>query len=351
VPDRPLLVTADPELLDDLLRVCLAVGVEAQVAHDVPAARAAWTRAPLVVLGDDVARTAAGLPRRADVVLAGRHLDDSLVWQRAAAAGADSVAFLPGSEALLIERLAQYADGDRAQARTLAVIGGRGGAGASTLACALAVTAVVDRRTMLVDADPVGGGLDLVLGGEHQPGLRWPDLAEVGGRVNAGALGDALPVCQGVRLLSWDRGEPRRVPADSARAVLDAARRVHDVVVVDLPRVLDEAAEAAAAACDVVYLVVPAEVRAVAAASRVSKPLARLVADIGVVVRGPAPSGLTAELVAESLGLPLAGWLRPEPGLERSLERGDAPAGSGRGPLAALCRSLLDGLASARAVA
>jgi hypothetical protein len=83
----------------------------------------------------------------------------------------------------------------------------------------------------------------------------------------------------------------------------------------------------------------------------VSKPLARLVADIGVVVRGPAPSGLTAEVVAESLGLPLAGWLRPEPGLERSLERGDAPAGSGRGPLAALCRSLLDGLASARAVA
>ena len=33
--DRPLLVTADPDLLDDLLRLAAAAGVETQVAHDV----------------------------------------------------------------------------------------------------------------------------------------------------------------------------------------------------------------------------------------------------------------------------------------------------------------------------
>jgi secretion/DNA translocation related CpaE-like protein len=284
-------------------------------------------------------------------VLAGRHLDVAEVSDRAAAVGADSVVFLPGSEALLVERLALHADGPPAEALTVSVVGGRGGAGASTLACALAVTAAADRRTMLVDADALGGGLDLVLGGEHLAGLRWPDLADVGGRLSAGALGEALPVCGGVRLLSWDRGEPQRLPADAVRAVLDAARRVHDVVVVDLPRHLDDAAGAAAAGSDVAYLVVPAEVRAVAAAARVASTVGRVVGDVRLVVRGPAPAGLTGELVADTLGLPLAGWLRPEPGLARTLERGDPPAASGRGPLATLCRDLLDRHPIARAAA
>jgi hypothetical protein len=98
-------------------------------------------------------------------------------------------------------------------------------------------------------------------------------------------------------------------------------------------------------------MLVPAEVRAAAAAGRVAAAVRRLVPDVRVVVRGPAPSGLTSALVAESVGLPLAGWLKPEPGLARGLERGEPPAASGRGPLAALCRSLLDGLAGRRAAA
>jgi hypothetical protein len=75
------------------------------------------------------------------------------------------------------------------------------------------------------------------------------------------------------------------------------------------------------------------------------------VGDVRLVVRGPAPAGLTGELVADTLGLPLAGWLRPEPGLARTLERGDPPAASGRGPLATLCRDLLDRHPIARAAA
>jgi secretion/DNA translocation related CpaE-like protein len=156
---------------------------------------------------------------------------------------------------------------------------------------------------------------------------------------------------RGVRVLSWDRGDPHRLPAESARAVLEAGRRAHDLVVVDLPRHLDEAAEAVTAESDLVYLVVPAEVRATAAACRVALTVARLVADVRLVVRGPAPSGLTADIVAATLGLPLAGWMRPEPGLARGLERGDAPAGSGRGPLATLCRALLDGPVAAEPAA
>jgi CO dehydrogenase nickel-insertion accessory protein CooC1 len=76
--------------------------------------------------------------------------------------------------------------------------GGRGGAGASVLATALALTASrLDRPTMLVDADPYGGGLDLVLGAEKTGGLRWPDLAGTRGRVGGRTLREHVSNCRG----------------------------------------------------------------------------------------------------------------------------------------------------------
>ena len=72
----------------------------------------------------------------------------------------------------------------------VAVIGGCGGAGASLFAVALAQAAT---DALLVDLDPWGGGIDLLVGGEATPGLRWPDLALQGGRLNwsVGARGAA----------------------------------------------------------------------------------------------------------------------------------------------------------------
>lgn len=354
MPDRPLLVTADPDLLDDLLRLCAAAGVEARVAHDVPAARGPWAAAPIVVLGDDLSRPAlaSGLARRSDLVLVGRDLDDGAVWTRAAGLGAESVLFLPAAQSLLVDRLAAACEDPTSRATTVSVVGGRGGAGASTLAGALAGTAAdLGWQTLLVDADPLGGGLDLVLGCEDLAGLRWPDLIAVDGTISASALRSALPRAGRLHLLSWDRDDPHSVAAETARAVLAAARQVHQMVVVDLPRHLDEAAQVMAKGSDLVLLVVPAEVRAVAAAGRVAAYVGRLAGDVRVVVRGPAPSGLTAPEIANSLGLALAGRLKPEHGLARSLERGEPPAGAGRGPLADLCRSLLGELSAPRRAA
>jgi hypothetical protein len=124
-------------------------------------------------------------------------------------------------------------------------------------------------------------------------------------------------------------------------SVLGAGRAAHHLVVVDLPRWLDEAARAAAATADVVLVVVPAEIRAVAAAAQVAARLPNGPADLRLVVRGPAPGGLTGAMVAAELGLPLAGWLAPEPGLAAGLERGEPPGRSGRGPLARLGADLL----------
>jgi secretion/DNA translocation related CpaE-like protein len=344
---RPLLVTSDPDLLDDILRLGAAAGVDIDVAHDPAGARLGWTKAALVLVGDDVsiALGRASVRRRVGVVLVGRDLDDGNIWKRAVGVGAEHVALLPDAEPWLIARMAEAVDECAALGLTVAVIGGRGGAGASTFAAALAVTAMRGgRRAMLVDADPYGGGADLLFGGEHAAGLRWCDIAGASGRIGGEELHAALPHIGSLAVLSYDRGDPLDLRADAMSSVLAAAARVCDLTVADLPRHFDEAAGVVLEAADLVLVVVPAEVRAVASAARIASEVAKVVDDVRVVVRGPAPGGLTAVDVAHALGLPLAGYLKAESNLGGRLERGEAPAGQGRGPLAAFCRELLASL-------
>jgi secretion/DNA translocation related CpaE-like protein len=280
--------------------------------------------------------------RRSGVVLVGRDLDAGDIWKRAVAVGAEHVALLPEAESWLIARMADSVDECSARGLTIAVVGGRGGAGASTLAAALAITAMRGgRRVMLVDADPYGGGADLLFGGEHAAGLRWSDIAGANGRIGGEELHAALPNVGELAVLSCDRGDPLDLRADAMTSVLAAAARTCDLVVADLPRHFDDAVGVVLKASDLVLLVVPAEVRAVAAAAQIASELTKVTDDVRVVVRAPAPGGLTALDVATALGLPLAGHLKAEPGIGASLERGEAPAGQGRGPLAKFCRELL----------
>ncbi|MFI5835090.1 septum site-determining protein Ssd [Micromonospora sp. NPDC051300] len=345
----PLLVTADGDLLDELLRLAAAGGTEVELAADPAAARARWAPAPLVLVGADQAAAClrARLPRRPRTVLVGRADQLDPGTELAELIGAEHVAALPAAEPWLVDRFAECLVGPAgaSPARVVAVLGGRGGAGASVLAGGLAVSAARARlRTLLVDADPLGGGLDLVLGWEQLDGLRWPELAGADGRVDPPALVRALPSRGDLVVLSWDRGDLRHLPAEAMAATVDAGRRGRDLVVLDLPRHLDDAAVIALQAADRALLVVPAELRATAAAARVAAVVAPHCADLSVIVRGPAPGRLRAAEVSRALGLPLAGTLRPEPGLCRGLERGEAPGATGKGPLAALCQRLVDEL-------
>ncbi|GAA0459960.1 septum formation initiator [Streptomyces stramineus] len=336
-----MIVTEDEGLLDDLLRLCAAAGATPEVAHTVPAHRAGRPGAPLILIGDDCAHRCANTVTAAPaegVVLVGKDAGDPGVWRRAVEIGARNVAVLPGNESWLVDRIADAVEGAGRPALTLGVIGGRGGAGASTLACALAVGAArAGRRTMLIDGDPLGGGLDVLLGGERTEGLRWPAFAGSRGRVAGRALEEALPELHSLRLLSWDRGSRATVPPDAMRAVLAAARRRGGVVVVDLPRRLDEAAVEALGQLDVGLLVVPAELRAVAAAHRVAETVTTALADLRAVVRGPCASGFDAEEIARLLKLPLAGELPAESGLPAALAAGRPPGSAERGPLARFC--------------
>lgn len=342
----PVVITSDEALLDDVLRLAAAAGVEAQVVS--PADRTP-AGAPLRVLGLDQLLTRVGDPfadpvRRAPIVAVGRREPTAAEWQAAVEAGVSTVLVLPAAEQELVRWLADAMETGTDAGRVLCCIGGRGGAGASVLAVGLAVTAARQgRRAMLVDLDPVGGGIDLMMGAEDRPGLRWPDLAEAAGRVSAAALHEALPAVAGVAVVAAARHASARVvgDVDAVHSVLAAGRRGGDVVVVDLPRGPTQARQIAIDSADAVFLVVPAEVRACAAAAAVASELDAPDRAV-LVVRGPGPSGLAEEVAAGAVGLPLAASLRSEAGLDRALDQGGIPAASGRGSLARTCRGLLD---------
>jgi secretion/DNA translocation related CpaE-like protein len=351
---RVVVMTDDEDLLDEVVRLAAAAGVELERVPDAPGVRRRWHTAALVLLDESAARAVGPLRlgRRDGVVLLCRDEPPGSIWERAVAVGAEHVVSLPEGEDWLVGALADAGPADGRDdgpgaGRVVAVVGGRGGAGASVLAVAVGVRARTrGTRVLLVDCDPLGGGLDLVAGAEELEGLRWGGLAlggGGGGRVGAASLHEALPSPDGLlTVLSCDRAGAGPDPG-AAVAVVEAGRRAGEVVVCDLPRHPTDTAMAVAEAADLVVLVVPAEVRAVAAAARVAEPVADRGLPLRLVVRGPAPGGLDGDDVAHALGVELLVSVAPEPGLAAALDRGRVP-GLRRGPLQDAADAVLDAL-------
>jgi secretion/DNA translocation related CpaE-like protein len=270
-------------------------------------------------------------------------------WQAAIAVGAEHVMTLPADEADLVAALSDAAESGGAgedRGPVVAVMGGRGGSGASLFATALAQSA---RNALLVDADPWSGGIDLVVGTEEKPGLRWPDLALEHGRLDSAALRQALPRLNGLSVLSSVRSGNEVEPGPLA-AVIDAGRRGGATVVCDLPRRLTRSVEFAVDAADLVVLVTTADVGGCAATTAVASALGAINPNVGLVVRGPSPAGLRSVDVARTVGLPLLAAMRPQPSLAGMLERGGLRLGR-RSPLATAARRVLAVLAQHPAAA
>ncbi|MFG3437978.1 septum site-determining protein Ssd [Nonomuraea sp. NPDC047897] len=338
---RPLVITEDRDLLDDLVRVAAAAGAQLDVAHAPAHARPFWNLAPLVVVGGDLADALAATapPPRDRVLLVTREPDDPESWRRCVAVGAQAVVTLPAAERRLVDEFADAMEPEPRAGAVLCVIGGRGGVGASVLAACLALRASHDRlRTLLVDADPLSGGIDALLGHEETGGARWGDLVAREGRVGSAALQAALPAFGDLSVLSFHRGEVHPIPAQAMRSVLEAGHRGFDLVVVDLPRYLDPAASEALGRASSTFLVTAADVRGVLAAAQVLAEAGRHTSDVRAVIR---PGVLDDDVVARSLGIPAAGQLPDQPRLTATLNRGELPRLGPRTVLGALCTALL----------
>lgn len=341
----PLLATADELLVADVLRLAAAAGVVPEVVTDVATALRAWRSAGLVLVGSDLAGelAACGPPRRGRVhLLAHAPVADEL-FRSALAVGAESVAALPASETWLVEMLTDVDDGGTLPGTTVGVIGGTGGAGATVFAAALAQTASRQDSTLVVDADPLGSGVDRVLGLEGRDGIRWDAMLQTTGRLSARSLREALPREGALSVLAWPAGRVGTLQPFAMREVLSAGRRGFDVLVLDLPRHPDPLTEEMITRCDHLVVVTTLTLPAVSAAARLVQRLPDRAPQRHLVTRG-GPSGVAPEEVSRLLKVPLLASMPNQRGLDEAINLGAGPTRSRRSALARAARAALGAL-------
>jgi secretion/DNA translocation related CpaE-like protein len=250
----------------------------------------------------------------------------------------------------LVELLTDVGDGGSAPGVTIGVIGGSGGAGATVFAAALAQVAADTGPTLLVDADPIGAGIDRVLGLESTDGIRWDSMLQTTGRLSSRSLREALPRAGGLSVLTWPTDRPVSLQAFAMREVLSAGRRGFEVVVVDLPRHRDAVVEETISRCDHVVLVSTLTVPGVSSAARVAQRLPDLTPARHLVTRG-GRGGVAPESVSRLLRMPLLVAMADQRGLDEAIDLGAGPARSRRGALARAARAGVTVLLDARAAA
>ncbi|MFB9658912.1 septum site-determining protein Ssd [Glycomyces mayteni] len=300
-----ILVTADDRLAEAVLPVAAAAGHPLRRVEHAADAAASWQRAPVVLVGPDLGTACVELdfPPRDHIVLCttvawlgNDPTDASVLWPMAFQLQAAGVIALPGADDWLLDLLTRTVR-DTEPAPVIAAVAGHGGAGASTIALAAASAAVQDgRRTVLIDLDRTGGGIDAAAGLASQPGWRWPSLAEGSGLLEPERLLDGLPRRGGLHIVGPDPRNPADIPADVFDQVLRAARIAADLVVVDLPRDRTDAAVRAATAARSVAVAIGPGDRSWEAARSVTAAYGLYNAHLGAVLRGDArarPEGFT----------------------------------------------------------
>lgn len=344
---HPLLVSSSMQLIDEVVQLASTVALEVQVAPDLSAASTHWLGAPLVIIGSDVLADSPVLGRRARVIVVHVDNDDDTsaqrdMWRFAVEVGAEHVVELPDGERWLLESLRECAEGPPRNGTVVAVLGGSGGVGTSTLAVNTAVTASRSGlRTLLVDADPWGGGIDLLLGAEDVTGARWSDLHNVSGHLPSGHLDAALPRVADISVLACTRTDDGLPAHETMAAVLESGRRSHDLVIVDCSRCADDLLGVVLGSTDSAVLLVGDHVRATAAAARRYAWLRTKVRTVRLM-HACSPKGVGSDDIARVLGVELVASLPHVPSMTVRADEGDLPSLPRTYSMA--CEALVDSL-------
>lgn len=246
-------------------------------------------------------------------------------WKAAVQIHAEEAYILPAQTAELLGALGREDSKTTASAGVvIGVMGAVGGVGASTLAAVLARKRSAHNTTVLIDGVPSSGGIDLLVGAEETLGARWPDMGFKRGSVQATDVLEALPHTKDkMAVLSTARSkvlDPFQLnPAELSAAIscFSASENTVDVIV-DLPA--HWANSEVMEHLSYLVLVVPAEVRAVAAAGAVALELQPFQLPLLVVLRHRGWSGLNVGDVEEILGCDVIAELGTIAKLPKSLE-------------------------------
>ena len=336
----PLIITADGVLAGEIRRLAAAAGSGLEVVEDPGSALARWGSASVVLVGEDALPWLASLapPRRDDVHVVTAAAPTDATFREALAVGAEHVVEVGAATEWLVEVLTDAEDADGV-GQIVGVMGGSGGAGATMLASALASEAARLAPAVVVDCDPIGAGIERVLGSEEVAGIRWDAVGEVTGRLGGRALREALPTRDRLAVLGW--GPDRTaLEAPALREVVSAARRGFATTVLDLPRHPVDAVSELLPRLDALVLVSTLTVPGAASAGRVVASVPPTVPVL--VVARSSRGGLRADDLAAHLGRPVVATMADQRGLDESVGLGAGPVRHRRGPLARTARELLE---------
>lgn len=310
-----ILIAADDPVRADILHIAAATGREVVEATDPVEIRRLFRRAFAVLIDATCAAATRDLPRRSRVFLVTPDPGPP-DYECAMAIHAELACTVPSMSYDIVEALSREPARIAGGGEVIGVMGVCGGAGSSTLACALALSS--SRPSLLVDACPYSGGLDLVLGAEEIEGKRWPDV-HLDGHVPATELRGALPQVGDTALLTCDRGAVSAPPTtEEVIAVIECHRGdpAGARTIVDLP-VWSEPVAGILSALDRLILVVPAEVRAVAAAAGITRTIRT---ELAIAVRYREWSGLSSREVGRLISLPVEAEIPHVRGLAKQVE-------------------------------
>lgn len=342
--DRPLVATDDAELLDDLLRLCVAADVEPRVVTTKWALQASWNRYRLVIVGEDLADelSEGHVPKRGRVIVASRTPEiSSRAWDLAVHIGADQVVFLPQSEAWLVDRLAAVDTREASKALIIGFVGGSGGVGASTLAAATAQLAdETVGHTVAIDLDQLGAGLSVLLGDDLEPGLGWPEFAAARGRIRSRGLVASLASCGSVRCVSGGADALASIPSGVVGSVIDALTESVDVICVDVPRLPNDGIAEALCRMDLLVIVVRCSTPSILATRRLLERMSALEVPTALVAVDPSSTIDEVDLESALECRPFA-TLRHESSVPKLIERGQ-PLVTRRGALRRVSSDIID---------
>ncbi|ALC04786.1 hypothetical protein CDES_01575 [Corynebacterium deserti GIMN1.010] len=304
-----LVAVEDPVLHPEAMHVAAATGRPIIESTDISDATRHFHRASAVLIDAGMAKLLNNSTRRGRVFFLDSDPGPSN-WKAAMAIHAEQALLLPAQAAELLSALGRdNRDVAGGSGHIVGVVGAVGGAGTSTLAAAIAKRRATTSPTVLIDGVPHSGGIDLLLGIEDSPGARWPDVGFHRGTVHATDVIKALPrTPDNVAVLSTARSniaDPFDVaPLDIAKALecfLASDQQVDVVVDLSVGGLVEEVMESLSH----LVIVVPAEVRAVAAANALKLSLQQFHTPISVVLRHRGWSGLDVDDVEAILGCDL----------------------------------------------
>lgn len=279
----------------DLISLCDGQPTPAQLRR--------YAQRAAAVLIDDTFAGQLGGHRISEHILFVAADERGIDYEKALACHAAEAFLLPAQTAALLSRLGKATPDRRlssSKALTIAVTASAGGVGTSTFSAFLASS--LAGPVTLIDAKSHSGGIDLLLGIEDIPGLRWPDISasSTEGTIDAQEFRCALPSTSGdVAVLSAARavGIPGgTVSKERLDHVIDILRPGGGTIVVDTPALTEPPN------VDLVVVIVPAEIRPVAAAAQFLKQLEPLAMNACVLLRHRGWSGLGVDEVERILG-------------------------------------------------